>query len=265
MTTRSNLAQHGVTLKQAHDFIKANLSSPATIHQVALQYRVDSQMLADIMSIDYPGLSAANVEAFFQSNKLSGPALHNNAPSTSTEQWLHEPLAQLGNLVSLNKNTGALSTQALHDKVVATTGLDNYLYAFAPFNLKGAEDGSLSASDLGVSNLATLAATTENVESLYYGTVITMMQAIDKTELQNIQTFAANNKAALDKDDPTALSQLRTMVIDMLETPATADAAYPSATLAQDVVTATAEVVRLMGLNDETNPLTAVMGYIVGL
>ena len=265
MTTRANLAKYGVTLTQAHDFIKANLGSPATIYQVALQYHVDSQMLADIMSIDFPGLSAATVEAFFQSNKLYGPALHNSGFSPSTEQWLHEPLVQLSNLVGLNKNTGTLSTQALHDQVVATTGLDNYLYAFAPFNLKGAEDGSLSASDLGVSNLATLAATTENVESLYYGTVITMMQAIDKTELKNIQTFAHNNQAALDKDDPTALNQLRTMVIDMLETPATADAAYPSATLAQDVVSATAEVVRLMGLNDETNPLTAVMGTIVGL
>ena len=66
MTTRTKLANLGVSLIQAHDFVMANLNSPATIYQAARQHDINSQMLADIVSIDFPGLSASDVEAFFE-------------------------------------------------------------------------------------------------------------------------------------------------------------------------------------------------------
>ena len=265
MTTRSHLAQYGVTLTQAHDFIKANLGSPATIYQVAKQFGVDSQKLADIMSIDFPGLSAATVEAFFQGNGLQGSALHNPVSNNaSTEPLLSSNLSALSNLVSFNKNTGELSNDAIRAKVSAATGADTYQYTFAAFNFKGAEDGTFSATDLGVNNLTSFPATWQNMESLFYGTVITMMQSIDKTELQTVKTFYKTNQAALDKDDATALAQLRTLVTNMLETPAT-DPVYPSATLAQDVATQTVEVVKLIGSSQETNLLSALLGSMIGI
>ena len=266
MTTRANLAKYGVTLTQAHDFIKGNLGSPATIYQVAKQFGVDSQMLADIMSIDFPGLSAETVEGFFQNQGLAGAALHNyNTGTPSTLQLLKDKFTGLSGLVSLNQHTGDLSNEALRAKVVATTGLDNYKFAFAPFNYQGNQDGTFSAQDLGVTGLTSVKATWENMESLCMGTAISMLEAIDQTEMANVKTFIATHKDLLDKDDDATLTQLRTKVIDMFNTPVTNNNPYYThAEMVVALTSATTQAVTLIGQNTESDFLGVLLGQIVG-
>lgn len=253
MTTRSYLSSLGVTMNQAHDFIKANINNPGNIYKVATQYGIDSQMLADIMSIDYPGLSASGVESFFQSQGFNGAALHSKmADNTSNVTLFSSEFKTLSALFGLNTHSGALSNESLRASVMKVTGSDAYLYAFAPINFEGAEDGVFTGKELGVSSFSSMAATWQNVESVFYGTVINLLESIDQSEIQGLEDFVAQNESAIYANDPNALAQLQGMVIHMFETPATTPF-FSDAELAQDLSAATAVMVQLMGQNSLTN------------
>jgi hypothetical protein len=263
MTTRAKLASLGVTMTQAHDFIMANLGSPATIHQVAVQNRINSQMLADIVSIDFPGLSAGDVEAFFAGHGLSADELRTpsfGAPTTL--QLMPTQFSALSGVVGLNQRTGDLSNEAIRAKVAAVTGLDTYKLAFAPFNFKGNEDGVFSAQDLGVPGLANVKATWENMESLWLGTALNLLEAIDVSEMESIYDFITANQALLDKDDAATFAQLRTQVINMFNTPA--QNPVDQAEMVDIIVEANQEIIKLIGLNNEQELLSAFVGYIIG-
>lgn len=249
MTTRSYLASLGVTMNQAHDFIKANLKSPATIYKVAQQYGIDSQMLADIMSIDYPGVSAKDVEAFFQGQGLDGAALHaKGVDNTSHVTLVSSDFAALSHQFGFNTHTGVLSNEALRANVTRVTGMDAYLFAFAPVNFDGAEDGVFTGQELGVPGFGSMAATWQNVESVFYGTVINLLESIDASEIQGLDEFATQNEAALAQGNPAVVQQLQHMLINMFSTPAVTPV-FSEAEIAQDLSAATALVVQLMGQN----------------
>lgn len=55
MPAEQHLAKFGVTVDQARQFIQSNLDSPETIYQVAAQYEVTFDMLAEIYSDDIDG------------------------------------------------------------------------------------------------------------------------------------------------------------------------------------------------------------------
>lgn len=247
MTTRSYLASLGVTMNQAHDFIKANINTPSNIYKVAVQYGIDSQMLADILSIDYPGLTASGVESFFQSHGFNGAALHSKiADNTSNVAMLSSDFGTLSNLFGFNTHTGALSNESLRASVTLVTGLNSYLYAFAPINFDGAEDGVFTGKEMGVSHFGSMAATWQNVESVFYGTVINLLESIDQSEIQGLEDFVTQNEAAIYANDANALAQLQNLVIHMFETPASTPL-FSDAELAQAMSSATAAVVQLMG------------------
>jgi hypothetical protein len=71
MTTPDYLAQYGITMQQAHDFVFANLDAPDRILSVALQYGVTTTMLGDIAG----GYSATDVRAFFSAHGLDASPL----------------------------------------------------------------------------------------------------------------------------------------------------------------------------------------------
>jgi hypothetical protein len=264
MTTRTRLAALGVTMNQAHDFIKANLQSPATIYHVAQQYGIDSQMVADIMSIDYPGLTAANVEAFFQGQGLNGAALHAQVADTAAAMpMVSSEFSALSNLVGFNTHTGVLSNEALRASVTQITGMDAYLYTFAPINFDGSEDGVFTAAELGVSNFGPMAATWQNIESLVYGTAINMLEAIDVSELHQIETFVSQHAAPLNQDDAATVAQLQGLVIHMVETP-TDNPVLSTHDLAASMTQATAVMVQLMGQNQVDNLFSGFIGTFVG-
>ena len=264
MTTRAKLASLGVTMTQAHDFIMANLGSPATIHEVAVQNRINSQMLADIVSIDFPGLSAGDVEAFFAGHGLRADGLRSPSFGAPTNlQLMPGEFSAMSGLVRPNERTGDLSNEAIRAKVAAKTGLDTYKLAFAPFNFKGNEDGVFSAQDLGVPGLANVKATWENMESLWLGTAINLLEAIDVSEMERIDAFTTANETLLDKDDEPTLAQLRTLVIDMFNTPAE-NPVMTRAEMIDTLVSANQNIVQLIGLNSESHLLYAFIGDIIG-
>jgi hypothetical protein len=71
MTTPAYLAQYGITMQQAHDFVFANLEAPDRILAVALQYGVTTAMLGDIAG----GYSATDVRSFFSAHGLDASSL----------------------------------------------------------------------------------------------------------------------------------------------------------------------------------------------
>jgi hypothetical protein len=71
MTTTDYLAQFGITMQEAHDFVFANLEAPALILSVALQYGVTTTMLGEIAG----GYAASDVRGFFSEHGLDATPL----------------------------------------------------------------------------------------------------------------------------------------------------------------------------------------------
>lgn len=79
MSAASHLAQYGLTVADARAFIVDNLSTPALIYNVALQYGVTSDMLAEI----YGGVSSNDVVGYFNSQGLQGGNLMPSAAAAA--------------------------------------------------------------------------------------------------------------------------------------------------------------------------------------
>jgi hypothetical protein len=222
-------------------------------------------MLADIVSIDFPGLSAGDVEAFFAGHGLRADGLRSPSFGAPTNlQLMPGEFSAMSGLVRPNERTGELSNEAIRAKVAAVTGLDTYKLAFAPFNFKGNEDGVLSGQDLGVSGLANITNPTwEKMESIWLGTAINLLEAIDVSEMERIDAFTTANETLLDKDDEPTLAQLRTLVIDMFNTPAE-NPVMTRAEMIDTLVSANQNIVQLIGLNSESHLLYAFIGDIIG-
>jgi hypothetical protein len=71
MTTSEYLAQFGVSIQQAHDFVFANLDAPDHILAVAAQYGVTRVMLGEIAG----GYSVTDVQTYFASHGLDASSL----------------------------------------------------------------------------------------------------------------------------------------------------------------------------------------------
>lgn len=70
MDTSEYLASMGVSMEEALGFIMSNISTPSTIYDVAQDYNVTNDMLAEIV-----GVTTAQVEGFWDSVGLDGSAL----------------------------------------------------------------------------------------------------------------------------------------------------------------------------------------------
>lgn len=121
MNTNQYLNSLGVTMTQARSSIADNLDKPAAIFNAAKQYKIDSQMLAEIVSPLFPGTKAQDVEKFFEVNGLKGYTLNPLDIDSNTSTLLRQGAIELAPLYSFNNNTGNLSTESLRNAVIATT------------------------------------------------------------------------------------------------------------------------------------------------
>ena len=64
-SAQSYLAQYNVSMQQAFDFIAANVEQPQNIFQVAKEFRLTNQMLAEIVGQGIPNITANDVKAWF--------------------------------------------------------------------------------------------------------------------------------------------------------------------------------------------------------
>lgn len=103
----------------------------------------------------------------------------------------------LQSLVTLNNQTGVLSTASLRAAIIAQTSEIDYQYAFDP-SIYDDGDGVLTASELGLTQFASLPATLASIESLYFGTAIKALQSIDEAEIVQLGNYVTAHQAELE-------------------------------------------------------------------
>lgn len=190
---------------------------------------------------------------------------HGGGGDDSGTELLPEDLAALASLVSLDNETGALSVATLRSEVinganftisgfqfhVDGTGADAYNAAFDLSRYADAADGTLTPDELGFSHLGTLSnVTSQTLESLFYGTLIKAFKAIDVNELNEIQTFVAQNMAGLEAFDEGVMSAYIDMLVGVFEDPAS-QPIFDNTTIAYTAVFAASVYVQLVGQGDD--------------
>jgi hypothetical protein len=185
LATSDHLATLGVSPEQALQFINANIQSPAVIFGTAVSTATTLNMLGEIV-----GRSSDEVAAFFLAHGFDPNTLETGTPGPG-QAFVPPELNQLGDLWALNTQTGNLSNAALRAQAVSAVGGEaNFDMIFNPVHFAGGADGVFAKSDLQFIHLGQLAATQENLESLFFGTVINLVRRIDVSEHQAISAAA---------------------------------------------------------------------------
>lgn len=192
MSAESHLTSLGITLQQANEFILSHVSEPNTIFDIAKQYGVTTSMLSEIT-----GYSTGDINAFFSSFGLETTKLDIVNSSSGTRELIASDMtAAFTNIIAFNNNSGALSTGSLRDAIMnnlINAGLpqnlvvDTYHAKFNPSNFIGAGDGIFTPSEFGgITKLGNFPATSEMLESLFYGTAINAYKNLDQDEMLEI-------------------------------------------------------------------------------
>jgi len=184
ITAEEHLAKLEITMQQASDFIDANINQPDLMFSTARDFGVTINMLSEIADF-----TVSDIGEYFASNG------HDSIELSYTSILINSDLGTLETLVSFNTNSGILSNAALSDVVgpllnepLTLPFTFRSIYDFAP------EDEIYDAEELGVGHLNNVLATDENIESLFYGTLINIFTALDETELNQINVFPKDEK-----------------------------------------------------------------------
>ncbi len=184
ISAEAHLAKLGITVEQANDFILENVDNPKLLFSVARENGVTNSMLSEITNFSTSVISDYFVAADRDPIELD-----------QTSALVNSDLGPLEALVDFNHNTGVLSNASLRETVQPLIVDDLYEFTFEtleslyPFFLS---DGIYDAEELGVGHLTDVAATSDSLESLFYGSLINTFKALDETELNQINLFPDN-------------------------------------------------------------------------
>lgn len=185
MSAESHLAKFGITIHQAKDFIDLNIDKPEIIFDAGITYFVTIPMLSEITKY-----SESEINEYFKSAGKNPDNLNN------TRLLVNSDLGALESLVDFNNKTEILSNVSLREKVQPLIGDPDYYPSYDPFFGLRAPfqiwDGKYDSDELGVKHLGEIAATTENLESLFYGTLLNTFSRLDNDELNKINQFPDN-------------------------------------------------------------------------
>ena len=265
MTTAEYLAQFGVTMDQAYDFIVAHRDEPALIFEVARQSGITTEMLGDIV-----GASATDVRGYFTANGLDASQLD---PALELAHLFPDDMGEFAHLVALDPyQSGELSVAALRESVIAATNPADYFATFDPANFYGAEDGFFTPEELGVSHLGTLPATTATLESLFFGTIIATLKSVDYGEAIQVAAFIGSNEAALEAGEEGATNEFVDLLVSVFSDPAASDfwnpasyPAIPSAEIASAAVSLGTSLVQVVGGAQPANLFDGLIEGYAGL
>ncbi|UJP03553.1 MAG: hypothetical protein LZF85_03620 [Nitrosomonas sp.] len=207
---------YGISRERAMDFIMANVNHPEVIYDVASTYGITTQHLSDIT-----GYSTDIIKNYFESSRLSTTVLD------EVKLLFNSSLGHLDYLVNFNNHTGSLSTASLSEQVTAS--LDDPTQFDALFeSIFGYEeaDGLYTPDETGISHLGNIKAVPESLESIFFGTLINIINSLDIDELKQIASFPSITKDNL--NDFIAL--VSDSLSDMPATP------YPDSFLQENVV-----------------------------
>jgi len=174
------LKYYGITREQAMDFIMANVNNPEVIYDVASSYGITTQHLSDITHY-----SANAINNYFESSGLSTELLN------EVKLLFNSNLGDLAYLVNFNSHTGSLSTASLREQVKASFSDDPSDYDAFFESIWGYEeaDGLYTPDETGISHLGNIQATPESLESIFFGTLINIVNSLDIGELEQIGNF----------------------------------------------------------------------------
>lgn len=201
ITVEAHLAKFGVTVQQAKDFINSNIQSPGNIFQAARDYGVTTEMLSK--------LSGYSVDIVREYLEITGK---NSRNLDYTHIMINSDLGSLEFLIAINERNIFLSNTSLKESVLSKLGNSfDYEEFIKPTKPYQASDGIYDAEELGTCGSSTsIPATTESLESLFYGSLINMFSRLDDTELNQIIEFP-------DKES----DQYRSLLIADLNSPST--------------------------------------------
>ncbi|MCL5796769.1 MAG: M10 family metallopeptidase C-terminal domain-containing protein [Gammaproteobacteria bacterium] len=83
MTAQQRLATYGVSMQTAFDFVVANLSTPQIIVDVSKQFGLTNVMLAEIVGIGIPNVTADVVKSFFAGQGIDSSLLDSSQTMSS--------------------------------------------------------------------------------------------------------------------------------------------------------------------------------------
>lgn len=172
------LKHYGITREQAMDFIMANVNHPEVIYDVAWEFGITTQHLSDIT-----GYSTDDIKNYFESSGLDTYALD------EVRILFNSNLGDLNYLVDFNDLTGVLSTASLAEQVKASADSSVYQDFFESIWGYQSIDSIYSPDELGTSKVGNVPATTESIESLFFGTLINQYIALDSLEVNQITNF----------------------------------------------------------------------------
>lgn len=181
MLAEKHLTRLGFTVEQANEFIIANINQPKIIYDAAAQYGVTTRMLSELS-----GYSRDIVQKYFADVNPDWSKLLDKSKLVNSD------LGTLENLVAFNTREGILSNASLNAVVKPKVEAQDYNYdmTFTSSNpglqLK---DGLYSSGELGVENLDNVPATNDNIESLFYGSIINIISSLDESEWNQIKAL----------------------------------------------------------------------------
>ena len=266
MTAAQLLSSQGVSMQQASDWVQTRLNKPGEIYSVCLEFGINSSMLAEIVQPFVPGVAARDVEAFFSNLGFNALALRHAGPLEPAPMPSPAPVPLPGvpafadwagefspflSLVSLNNNLGILSTSSLREASLAQMATDSAYWAlFNPANFGAREDGTGTLSEMGFTVLGNLPATSQTLESLFYGTAIRLVRSLDEQEANQLAAFEEANATLLQAGHAPTVNSLIQQLAQAFSTPA-AVPLISDQDLAQILPIATAATVQLTGLGSD--------------
>jgi len=214
MSAESHLSLFGVSVEQANDFILSHVTEPQVIFDAASQLGIPTSMLSEIT--DY---STDVISDYFQEAGLDSSELDQGSLAGKRELITKSAALFFDDFIVFNDNTGDLSTDSLREGVIAKTNANDYFAFFNPENFKGAEDGVFTPEELSIEHLGDIPATTENLESLYYGSFISLFRTIDEDEFWEFFELILSNPDILEEDfEPTSDEAIQ--LVNILKDPA---------------------------------------------
>lgn len=234
------LAQYGYTLGDLRPAVNSLAdAAPADLYNAAVAYGLRLDILAEISG----SRSASDFQTLFTAHGLDSAALGGSGGG-GVPLFSGDLPDFFQHLVGFNDQSGALSNDSIRAQVLANgVSQADYDAIFDASQYSGAADGSFDPADLGFSHLGSFAATSANLESLYYGTLIRTFGAIDQQEFTQILQFTESHEVALEAGDPATLEAYLQLMQGVFEDPASPPLFTPDM-LSQTLVLATATLIQ---------------------
>ncbi len=143
-TAATHLSQFNISLQQAFDFVAGNLQTPTNIYNIAKQFNITNQMLAEIVGQAVPNITANDIKTWFNSQGFDG----NSLDQTNTGNG-GSIVTNPGSMTLFNTSMSALSAELQN---VGMLDFSNKIMAAwrdagADFDMDGAAERS--SEDLG--------------------------------------------------------------------------------------------------------------------